>query len=459
MSRRILSAFLALALVAGFAAVTKADVTGSFDISIALAPEGNQTEAVEFFFDIQSNLVVNVTLSGLTIGADIGFGTTGIEFAVLSLNTSLGALQVSDTFVFASPFGCTTFPTFGQCDGQNVFPMGGSDATNEFTNAVGFVKKRIELELNIAGITINNLALFEDVDFPDIQALNPSTGALDHEHDHFTVPGTLYYLDVVNSTVDDQTPTFGFGDVITLSGQTVSGITVTGQTALCASVRNYIKKRNWAWEVNKACSATLGGSITTPIEGGAKTPLLFEQETLSIEGVEIGGVNIDVEVDFTPLSPISTSITASFDVLDLASVSVFLSSSNITNVSLDLIQTVIVTGNIVLILLDTNGDLDIDLTIARFSIVLNPNQNPANLNIELRTGNNGITRAQFTLGISRGILSLSSTTRFSGTGSLAWSFTTFALSVNYGNGFAVEANMAFSPAGMGTVGLNLGLTF
>src|SRR5574337_35581 len=173
MSRSVLSVLLAFLLFSGIAAVSKADVTGSFDIHITLNPEGNQTEAVKFFIDFQSNLVVNVTLSGLTFGADLGFGVTGVEFAILSLTTNLGALAVNDDFVFATPFGCSLVPGTwsGQRDGANVGPIGD----------VGFVKKRIELELNIAGITLTNLALFEDVDFPDIQ------GGSNHEHDHFDV--------------------------------------------------------------------------------------------------------------------------------------------------------------------------------------------------------------------------------------------------------------------------------
>jgi len=116
-SRKILSAFLALALIAGFTAVTKADVTGSFDLHITMEPMGTQTESVEFFFDVQSNLDITITMSGLSIGADIGFGVTGVEFAIISLSTSLGALAVDDKFVFAMPFGCDLASWSGQCPG------------------------------------------------------------------------------------------------------------------------------------------------------------------------------------------------------------------------------------------------------------------------------------------------------------------------------------------------------
>jgi hypothetical protein len=449
-SRRILSAFLALTLIAGFAAVTKADVTGSFDIHFQMIPEGLQTEAVEFYFDIQANLQVNVTLSGLTIGTDIGFGTTGIEFAIITLDTSLGALTVNDTFVFAPPFACgleaegngsNTAEWSGQCPGQYVTTIG----------EVGFVKKRIELELNIAGITINNLALFEDVDFPDIQ------GGSNHEHDHFT-DGDVYYVTTWNNDVDDATPTFGFGDVITLSGQTVSGITVTGRTAFCADDRNYIKKRNWAWEVNKACTATLGGAIEE-IEGGAKTGFFFEEEYLGISGVNLGGIDLSMDIFFWPLLPLYASISGSFDVLDLASVEFALTSTNITNLTLDEISAVVVTGNLILILTDENGDLDFDEITAIFSGVLNPNQNPADFTAIVVNDGSGITYLELDLGITRGILAFDVATWFVGGGTLAWGGTNFAMSVDYGNGFAIEADMTFSQIGLLDLGMNVGITF
>ena len=462
MSRRILSAFLALVLVAGFAAVTKADVTGSFDIHILMEPMGRQTESVMYFFDIQSNLVVNITISGLTIGFDIGFGTTGIEFAIINLDTNLGALSVSDDFVFAEPFGCTTLPAGpflanGDCVGQNVFNMGDGDGDEVVDNAVGFVKKRIELELNIAGITLNNLALFEDVDFPDIN------GSSSHEHDHFTVIGTPYFVGQTDSVVDNQTPTFGFGDVITVSGQTVSGITVTGSTAFCASGRNVIKKRSWPYEVNKACTASLGNIFDkTAIEDGAKTPILFEEETLSVEGVDLGGIVFSVFTEWHPNDPngLFSVLTAEFTLFDLADVLVVMSSDNITNLTMNAIAIFISSDNLSLTLVDLGGDLQIDSVSTTLALVLNPNQNPADLVIVIKTATpGGLTNAKFSLGVSRGLLSLDTTTSFAGTGSLAWTGTDFELTVDYGIGFVVSASMGFSPGGMSAVEFNLGITF
>ena len=459
MSRRILSALLALILVAGFAAVTKADVQGSFDIDITLSPMGQQTEAVKFNIDFQSNLVVNITLSGLTFGADLGFGVTGVEFSILSLTTNLGALSVFDEFVFAAPFGCTNFPaTNSQCAGGDVSPIGASGGHNVVDNSIGFVKKRIELELNIAGITLTNLAIFEDVDFPDIQGGGATSP---HDHDHF-VPGSatgVYFVDQVDSVVDNQTPTFGFGDVISITGQTVSGITVSGSTAICASGRNYIKKRNWKYEVNKACTAQFGMN-TTPIESGAKTPLLFEEETLDVEGIEVGGVTIDVSTTFKPLGPIDSTITASFSVLDLANVVATLTSDNITNLTLSKITLAITSGNLSIDLVDTKGDLSIDQTTATLSVVLNPNQNPADFVASITTkAGTGVTSLSLSLGISRGALSLDTATTFSGSGTLAWSKTSFDLGVDGGGGITFGASFSYGPTGMGDASITLGVVF
>jgi len=449
MSRRILSAFLALVLVAGFAFVSKADVTGSFDIDIALDPQTNAFEAVVFDIDLQANLQVNVTLSGLTFGADLGFGTTGVEFAILSLTTNLGALSVFDQFVFAPPFGCDEFPSGGQCAGQFVGPIGDADGDETADNAVGFVKKRVEMELNIAGITLNNLALLEDVDFPDINATN------DHEHDHFTTSDT-YDLSDTNSTINDNVPTFGFGDVITLSGQTVSGISVTNIAGICADAQdvNRIKKRSFAGEVDAVCAGD-----DDAVDGTSEGLLAFTVEKILIEGVEIGGVTIDTELEFRPASGVSADFTLGFSVAGLANVTVFASSTNITNLTLDTISTVVSADNLTLVLNDFDGDLTIDEVQGSFAVTLNPNQNPASLSVAIVTERGtGLSSLSATLSVSRSGLNLTSTTAWAGDGTLAWDSTSFSLSAEAG-ALNFGANMSFSSVGMSGAAINLGIVF
>jgi len=457
MSRRILSAFLALVLVAGFAFVSKADVTGSFDIDIALDPQTNAFEAVVFDIDLQANLQVNVTLSGLTFGADLGFGTTGVEFAVLSLTTNLGALSVFDQFVFAPPFGCDSFPsTNSQCAGQFVGPIGSSNGST-VDNAVGFVKKRVEMELNIAGITLNNLAIFEDVDFPDIHGPDSDPG--DHEHDHFTT-SDLYDLSTSDNTIDNSVPTFGFGDVITLSGQTVSGISVTNITGICADTQtvNRIKKRSFAGEVNKYCAGNAGSAN----EETNEALLAFEVEKILIEGVELGGLTIDTELEFRPGLPVSADFDVSFSVAGLANVVVNASSSNITNLSLDPLTVVVAADNLTLSLVDNEGDLEFDQVSASFALTLNPNQNPASLSVLVITDRDtGLSFLQGTLTVSRSGLTLSSTTSWVDTnddGELTWNTTTFSLSAEAG-ALNFGADLGYRGSGMFNGEVSLGIVF
>src|SRR3990172_3223826 len=140
--------FLVFALVA-FACPVQADVTGNFSLNLTLIPEGVQTEATKYFIDLQTFLRLNWTFSGITLSPDLAFGVTGPEYAVLGLQTSLGALSISDEFVFGTPF-------YNSGGGpKNIHPT--FNANGE-PNGLVFVKKRVRTEANIAGFTISNLA-------------------------------------------------------------------------------------------------------------------------------------------------------------------------------------------------------------------------------------------------------------------------------------------------------------
>lgn len=438
MFRSTLSLLAALILLIGISTTAQAEVSGSFNTYFIMFPDGTQTDAVEFFFDIQSYLEVYITLSGLTLGFDTGFGPTGVEFAIINFDTFIGALQLDAKLIFAEPFGCTLFAdpvgnepdanVVGQCPGPFVVPLGDGNGDGVLDREVGFVAQRLETEINIAGITLNNLAIFEDVDFPDIQGRNPVTGATnDHEHDHFN--GTvLYDLSGFDGIVDNQTPTFGFGDVISISGQTVSGITVSGSTALCSNpmLTLYIKKRNFPTEVNKACTSQFGNNAA-PLEGGAKTPLVFEKETLSVEGVQLGGILLNFNTIFLPLNPIATVIDASFNLFNLADVTAQLSSDNITSLSLDQIVITISSPNLVISLVDLGGDLTIDATRVVFNVII-PN---FDLTFVLQSDTSGLTFAEFSAGSSFGGINFHTTTTFrpkgGPVGQLTWDQTSFGI--------------------------------
>ncbi len=435
-----------------------ADVVGSLSVSAELAPDGVQTEAQKMNIDLRTNLQLNVTVSGMTLGLDSLFGTMGLEEVLLSLNTNLGALRISDEFFFSIPYYLEFPPGPFGLSGQLIHPTVDGNGN---VNGLGFVQKKIVSEVNIAGVTLTNTALFQDVDFPSVfDTFNP-----------------VYNLDQVDNIVGNQTPTFGFGDVLEISGQTVSGITVTGATYICArEFGDFFKSGPLEFNVNPACTAQFGQTGITPLEGGAKTPLLFELETLFIENVEIGGVNLDAQVFFRPNVPLLVGLFSDFTVLDMLHVSTFTILQNLTQLqqtqvvisTLDLNELdeteQLITNGVEILMLDTDGDLVPEQTAAILGLILNPNQNPAYLLVQMNfdaaanglTNSGGLTNVFVQLSIERGPMVFNTSTFLSDfvlnngqPGSVGWDSTTFSLSFEPEDSdmlFSVGANFnSFGP--------------
>ncbi len=465
MSHRMFSLCLSILLLSGFSQAVQADVTGSFDIDITLTPESVLVEAARLHIDLQSNLQVNTTLSGITFGMDVGFGVTGIEFGILNLTTNLGALFIFDQFVFAAPFGCANFQDgvtntsggiTGQCVGPNTTAIGDGDSDGVIDNAVGFVKKRISIQINLAGVQISNLAIFEDVDFPDIQGLNP-IGLNDHEHDHFG-PDTPYFVSQTNPIANDQTPTFGFGDVITLSGQTVSGIAIGSVTQFCAKEKNYIKKRSFDFEVNAACSAQFADPTANPIGSGG--PVLFEQETLTVENVDIPGGILQAALVFTPLAELEVSVSMTTNLLGLVDITSTFTSRNITNLNFSSTQIDFQTGNISLSIFDLDGNFEMDLLLGSFNLVLFPDTNPVDVSAFVNLGRTGISTASVDFGLMRGPFSLDSTTTLERMlFRLEWARTSFGFHYDNDAGLTFGTTLTVNTAGMENVTLTMGVVF
>lgn len=455
----------ALALVGFGTATARADVTGTFNIDITLFPQGTQTEAVKFDIDLMSNFQFNSTFSGLTLGADLGFGVTGVEFSILKLAANLGALTFRQDGVFAVPFGCKLFlapvgngpdaQLGGACPGNRVVQIGDADGDNTIDpNAVGFVKSRTEIELNVAGITIQTLVLFEDVDFPDIHGVEPLTGFSDHEHDHFS--GALpYHVYGLNGETDDQTPTYGAGAVLSISGQTVSGITLVSETAFCAAGRNHIKKRAWAYEVNKACSMQDVGFV---IEGGG-SPFLVDEQRFWLRGLGGEGASIDLHAAFSPLHrSMEGAITASFTVAEVATL---LATGAFTSSGLRSLILELTSGNAQITLTDLNLDLTIDAGVAVFSFILNPEANPMDLTVKIEGDGQGLSDFTLSLGWRQGMMRFASETLFSrnaATHGFDWTSTGFGLSGRT-DSFSFGTDFSFSVGGISAIHLTLGFLF
>ncbi len=468
MSTRVLVAALATLFLFVVAHTARADVTGLFTVDIAMIPQTNSQEAIGFYFDLQANLRTNITISGLTFGTDLGFGVTGVEFAIVSVSTNLGALTLADQFVFAQPFGCNEASwvgvlagasddsdggIVGQCRPQFVAPIGSSDGeTNDA--AVGFVKKRVDIGLDIAGVGFGMLALFEDVDFPDIHGACSLSGVgcaggSDHEHDHFRA-ADLYFVGAHDNVVDNQTPSYGFGAVFTITGQTVSGISFTNITGICADnqVKNRIKKRSFPGEVDRDC-VTEGGPAFT-----------FTVEKIHVEGIEIGGLGASFWLEFRPFQPASAILDVSFSLAGLAEVTAEFETDNVISLLIDRITIHLVADNFTLLLEDTDADLEIDKTTATFSLTLNPNQNPARFSsVTVAEKGIGLTSQSLELSVTRSGLTVNLLTRLLHDGvRLAWHDTTFNLSTQ-ANVLVFGAQIAFTERGLEEGKLSLSVDF
>jgi len=470
MIKRWITAFIVIgALTLGLAQVSKADVTGQFNIDITLNPQTNAQEAVPFFFDLQSNLVVNITVSGMTFAMDLGFGTTGLEFAIVSIGTNLGALAIRDEFIFASPFGCSS-PTWlgvvatlsdntdgglaGQCVGLFVTPIGSSSGGINDAS-IGFFGKRVDMQLDIAGISLGILALFEDVDFPDIHGANDidSIGAVDgsdHEHDHF-LSTDLYFTGVTDTTLNNQTPSFGFGSIFTISGQTVSGIRVTNIVGLCAdnAIKSRIKKRKFIGAVNSGCITAAGPLFT------------FDVERLHIEGIELGGINLSKWIEFRPLLPMEAQLDVSFSLAGVADVKGSFHSNDISTIMIDTITVSVSSGNFSVLFEDINADLAFDRVTSRTTLILNPNQNPASFSsTTVAETAVGITAQSLKLSVTRLGLTVAISTEFlqDGGGGLSWDNAIFDLSAKL-NVVTFGSNVTFTTAGLQVGTMNVSVEF
>jgi len=215
-------AFAFLFALGAWSATSKADVTGSFTFWIVMQPQTTSGETTKMDFDFEAELDLTVTISGLAMGHELTFGVGGVETYIATLQATLGALDIKDEFVFATPYYNVTtsywgvgyifdwiHPKRGHVGGTRGGPM-------------LFVKKRVTAEISLGGVSFYNLFMLEDTNFPD-----PRTEDLEPED----LNNDGQYTDI-----DQQ---FAIGDIMRIRGETPSGIQVTGWTAFCADLGLY----------------------------------------------------------------------------------------------------------------------------------------------------------------------------------------------------------------------------
>ncbi len=198
-----------------FSMISLASVEGDFTFDIWVSPQTTSSQAARMDINFEGLLNLDIELSGLTFSQDLALGVAGMEHYIAKMSTTLGAFNLKDEFSFAVPYiGCpfykpvhytdisafTTYMPFDKCR-----PIG----------ELMFVKKRFSAQLTISGLSFTNSFLFEDVNFPQ-----PTDG--------YSLP----YTGPDPYKPSDQE--FHFGGILEISGETVSGITVTSKTGICA---------------------------------------------------------------------------------------------------------------------------------------------------------------------------------------------------------------------------------
>jgi len=209
---------LALAVIGGLsAAAFAAGVEGWFEVDLWAWPQTTTAEVSTLDFDLQSLLQLDLVVSGLAVGNHLTMGVAGVEHDIVSLETTIGALDLRDRFVFAAPFiGCPWYwpESYYYID---LFGTTGPFSGCRRVGGLLFVKKRVYAALS-EGILLGGLLLLEDANFPD-----PTQATLTPEQDP---DGDGLY------EADEQS--FRFGSILKMLGTTVAGTDIKAELGFCA---------------------------------------------------------------------------------------------------------------------------------------------------------------------------------------------------------------------------------
>ncbi|MGQ9601938.1 MAG: hypothetical protein ACUVUT_04610, partial [Candidatus Bipolaricaulia bacterium] len=291
--------------------------------------------------------------------------------------TLLGPLAINDQFWFSVPYGGpTNCPQVCQVQQGKEYCWLACDP--RLDDELYFVKKRVQLDLSIGGITLGALILWEDV--------------------NFTYP---YPLPV-------KPQDFRFGVCVSVTGTTVSGIKITSSTGLYCdpSAKNTVKKYS------------AYGRVVADQWG----------EVIKISGIQIGGLTFSSSTTFKPNMPISEKLTVSWALMGFT-IKADLNLEDVTKLKFTRTMiTFALSDNIAVTITDLGGnfvidDVTIDLTdIAIQTAVINGS-------LSFTPGGAGISALSFGLELPIPIGTFSGTLTYGGT-PLKWKTFDFALAAD-----------------------------
>jgi len=265
----------------GSAFTADAQLTGSSFVSFMMEPIpctlvgeiklDTPCEKTLLKFDIESIIQLSASVSGMVFSIDSAIGIPGLEHLILRGLFTFGGVDLTSELWLATPFETVT--------DVNLMPNTVMIPPGKFL----FVKQRITTVITLGGLTAKNLAILEDVTFP-----NPGASYGESDCDGDGLPEGTCVLGIETNPADQyQTQSFAFGDLITMTGQTPSGITVTSQLGICATnAGKAVKKFSAPGGVNPDCAARR-----------VKPSLLFDLLTVSISGILLtAGVRANVNM-------------------------------------------------------------------------------------------------------------------------------------------------------------------
>lgn len=403
------------------------DLNGTLASQVLFLPvqQTPSMEAHPAFLDFELLLQANLTISGLTLGNKAATGLTGLEHIIVYFKGLLGASQLEVEAWFAAPFETALIP--GDVTGSTFsFPICTSqpDLMGWCAKQLLFVKKRATATVNIGGITLQNLAMFEDVSFPDPEI---EYGTIDCDGDGST-EGTC--VNGIESNPIDvyQTQSFRFGDIITLSGESVSGILVRSRTGLCASDElNKIKKHS---DLGRVCQSEL---------------VNFAFETLSIQNVTFGNVNIDAFFSLDTDDVLSMVAKGGLSLWGVANLDFIFDSHDTNQLNQPTMTATFRSPFFSVEVFDLQADLVVESVRLSVKATLNAPASPLTLS-SVSTFDPQASLSEHVLGLTFGgaNFTFNSSTTWAGVNTLNWEKTSLAFDLKLST-IRVQAGVVFEP--------------
>ena len=381
-NRVIYTVAVALLALFLFTSTALADVTGNFSTNITFIPQTTVSEISLIDFDVVNELNLTISISGLSNTLHSHFGIAGVEDAILTLDGVMGFLNFNAQLVF------------GRFAFGSIVP---------FYDELHFISKTVTAELGFGGISLVNIAQFADT----------------------------------NAFVSQSTA-YAFGNSISVSGQTPSGILIAAETGICLQIDTLAIKHHAlsTRSVNPDCA-------TEP-----KPDLLFDFETIFIENVPLApAVTSDTIIFCQTITACQLLTTFNFSGGPIPfSTSLFF--ENLINVDFGFAEIALNSGPATLSLfIGSNGTLG--LVSLNLLTTLNPEANPATLSITANAVPGiGLTDAIVGLTIQRAGLVFGVTAVYVGAATIDFSEITFNLATTLPNSLGtLNTEASFDPVG------------